>query len=48
MEMDHQGALVPGVFGVVDFLENNPPKVAITTQGGFELYIRPSLVLVVR
>lgn len=47
METDFHGQLVPGVFGKVDFLENNPEKVAVTTQGGFELYLRPSLVMVI-
>lgn len=33
METDFHNNLVPGPFGTVDFLENNPEKVAVTTQG---------------
>ncbi len=31
---------------MVDFIENHPPKVAVTTDAGFELYLRPELLIV--
>ena len=46
LETDFQGKLVEGPFATVDFIENHPPKVAVTTDAGFELYLRPELLIV--